>query len=98
MHAMGVFDAGRVWVELDGTPCPLLDGKDCSVYDVRPYQCRRFQCHRAPGEAFDPSGPLGCKNLSDRLEQSAETRKAYKRNQQKAMKWANTHGWTGREE
>lgn len=78
--------------------CPFLaGGGDCLVYEARPFKCRQFQCHRAPGEAFDPSGPLGCRNLSDRLEQSAETRTAYAKNQKKAQKWALTHGWTGRE-
>lgn len=85
------------FIEIQAHPCPFLDGNRCSVYEARPYQCRRFQCHRAPGEAFDPSGPLGCKNLSDRLEQSRETRRAYAQNQRKAMKWALKHGWTGRE-
>ena len=85
------------WMELQAHPCPLLDGNRCSVYEARPYQCRRFQCHRAPGEAFDPSGPLGCKNLSDRLLQSRETRRAYALNQRKAARWALAHGWTGRE-
>ena len=85
------------WVELIAGPCPLLEGNRCTVYDVRPYQCRRFQCHRAPGEVFDPSGPLGCANLSERLTQDRETRRAYALNQRKAMKWANRHGWTGQE-
>lgn len=86
------------WIELQAAPCPLLDGNTCTVYDVRPYQCRRFQCRRAPGEAFDPSGPLGCRNLSDRLEQDRETRRSYALNQRKAQKWALRHGWTGNEE
>ena len=85
------------WVELQCHPCPLLDGNRCTVYAVRPYQCRRFQCHREAGEAFDPTGPLGCRNLSDRLEQSRATRRAYALNQRKAARWGLSHGWTGDE-
>jgi Fe-S-cluster containining protein len=83
--------------ELKAAPCPLLVDNQCSVYAVRPFVCRRFQCHRAAGEAFDPSGPLGCKNLSDRLEQSRVTRRAYALNQRKAARWGLAHGWKGDE-
>jgi Fe-S-cluster containining protein len=48
------------WMHLVAAPCPLLVDNQCSVYAVRPFVCRRFQCHRAAGEAFDPSGPFGC--------------------------------------
>ena len=85
------------FVELKAAPCPFLSGNTCTVYPVRPFKCRQFQCHRALGEAFDPNGPLGCQNLSDRLLQSRETRRAYALNQRKAQKWALAHGWTGRE-
>jgi Fe-S-cluster containining protein len=85
------------WMHLVAAPCPLLVDNQCSVYAVRPFVCRRFQCHREAGEAFDPSGPLGCRNLSDRLEQSRVTRRAYALNQRKASKWALQHGWSGQE-
>jgi Fe-S-cluster containining protein len=85
------------YVELQAAPCPLLVDNQCSVYAVRPFVCRRFQCHREAGEAFDPSGPFGCRNLSDRLEQSRVTRRAYALNQRKASKWALAHGWKGDE-
>jgi Fe-S-cluster containining protein len=85
------------WWELQAAPCPLLVDNQCSVYAVRPFVCRRFQCHRAAGEAFDPSGPLGCRNLSDRLDQSRVTRRAYALNQRKAARWALKMGWKGDE-
>jgi Fe-S-cluster containining protein len=85
------------WTELKAAPCPLLVDNQCSVYSVRPYVCRRFQCHREAGEAFDPSGPLGCRNLSDRLEHSRVTRRAYALNQRKAARWGLAHGWKGDE-
>jgi Fe-S-cluster containining protein len=85
------------FVELVAQPCPLLAGNSCSVYEVRPFNCRRFMCFRDEGEAFDSSGPLGCKNLSDRVEQDRPTRRAYLLNERKAQKWALRHGWTGRE-
>src|SRR3990167_4397705 len=86
------------WLFLQAAPCPLLEGNQCSVHAVRPYKCRQFGCYRAPGEAFDPSGPLGCANLSDRLTQDRETRRAYPLNQRKAGRWALTMGWKGTEE
>lgn len=82
---------------LRGGPCPFLTAdQQCAVYEVRPYVCRRFVCYRAAGEVFDPSGDLGCANLSQRLT-IREYRKDYARRQQDAQRWALTHGWTGRE-
>jgi hypothetical protein len=56
--------------------CPLLTTQDgqasCSVYEVRPYNCRRFGCFRPDPatEPLEPGGPMGCYNASDRAEQS----------------------------
>jgi len=37
--------------------CPLLDadGKRCTVYEVRPFGCRTFFCHRVQGPARQPA-------------------------------------------
>ncbi len=86
-------DPGR-FVVLDGTPCPFLGADNlCTVYDVRPTNCRRFMCQRAPGEPFLSGGPLGCLNLSIRVVKSRKVRRAYEQNQRKAHKWAVQHGW-----
>ena len=74
--------------ELDGTPT-------CTVYDVRPYQCRRFMCLREEGEPFRAGGPMGCRNLSDRLETNRHALAFYGSHQRRAQKsWADAHGWT----
>ena len=85
------------FVELHAAPCPLLEGTRCTVYPVRPFKCRQFQCHRVPGEAFEAGGPAGCLNLSDRFQQSRDVRRAYALNTRKAGHWALKMGWTGRE-
>ena len=37
--------------------CPFLDatGKRCTVYDVRPFGCRTFFCHRVTGPTKQPA-------------------------------------------
>ena len=85
------------WRLLKGTPCPMLDeNKRCRVYDVRPYNCRRFQCLRVAGEDYIPSDDahLGCANLYVRLTQSRSARNQYRRNQRHHQPWALAHGWT----
>lgn len=81
-------------------PCPLLseDGL-CSVYEVRPYNCRRFGCYRPDPktEAFEPEPvpPFFCKNLSDRIQQSYRVEAQYRTTQRHAQReWAETHGWS----
>lgn len=80
--------------------CPYLDRElngdaTCSIHESRPYQCRRFQCQRPDPstEPYEASGPLGCKNLTDRLEQSRYALKFYESNQHRAQPWARAHGW-----
>src|SRR5262249_40863386 len=49
-----------------------LDGRAiCRIYEARPVNCRRFQCQRpdVTTEPWEDGGPLGCRNLSDRLDQ-----------------------------
>lgn len=83
------------FVMLHGSPCPYLGAdKRCTVYEVRPYQCRRFMCLREPGEPFLTGGPMGCLNLSVRVQESRQARRDYARNQRKAQRWAVKHGWT----
>lgn len=92
------------FVYLKGQPCPLLqDGPQatCTIWPVRPYNCRRFGCFR-PDVATEPyeSEPLdpehlrlGCANLSDRLADRG-VRRAYAQMQRKAQRWALKHGWS----
>jgi Fe-S-cluster containining protein len=89
------------FVALRARPCPLLETDAaghavCTVYDVRPYSCRRFGCYR-PDPAREPyeEGPDGeCRNLVDRVMQSRDVRRAYALQQRKAQRWALRHGWT----
>lgn len=68
----------------------------CRVYDVRPFNCRRFGCFR-PSPEKEPleldHSKLGCKNLTDRIGNSSEVLRAYRRMQRDAQPWAVAHGW-----
>lgn len=88
------------WAALQAAPCPLLerdaDGLAvCSVYDVRPYNCRRFACGRVSPEreAFEMTPDGVCLNMADRFAQSKPFRSWAKRLQRQAHAWADAHGW-----
>ena len=89
------------FVTLRGQPCPLLNADNsCSVYPMRPYQCRRWGCFR-PDPKTEPLevdfGFLGAKNTRERYAHSRGVRKQMKAMQTKGQKWARAHGWTGNE-
>lgn len=96
------------FVNLVAKPCPLLRGtNECSVHDVRPFNCRRFGClrpdpqieplHMAPLSPFVRYGTVGCSNLRERLMQSKMARRVYAKLQQRGFRWAYAHGWGGHE-
>lgn len=77
------------FVEYRG-PCPLLEGRLCGVYPVRPYACRRFQCWKQPGESYEQAMAY----WADRMRTVRVIRREYAQNQRKSQKWALAHGWT----
>lgn len=79
------------FVALKAKPCPLYAFSSCLVYAVRPYACRRFACLRPDvrAEPFEPAGT----NMSDRTQTSRVARRMMQRIQNKAMGWAQAHGW-----
>lgn len=87
------------FVALQAQPCPLFDAttKQCRIYAFRPYNCRRFACMR-PDPATEPlrlhhkTGE--CLNWLIRVKQSRPARRLYQRIQNRAMGWAQSHGWT----
>lgn len=86
------------FVFLRARPCPYFrrDAKQkglCTVYAVRPYNCRRFMCARVPGEAWQENEHGACLNLEDRLNQSRPFRRFYAVVQRRAQTWARAHGW-----
>ena len=89
--------APRGLVAMLGAPCPMLKDNLCSVYPVRPYNCRRFGCYRpdVTKEPFEKGTveQLGCVNLADRLG-DRRVRRDYALNQRKAMRWARKMGWS----
>jgi Fe-S-cluster containining protein len=70
------------FVRLLAAPCPLYaDG--CTVYDVRPYNCRRFACQRTDydTQAYD-QGPQTRQDVRQLVVL-----------QRHAQRWGRTHGW-----
>lgn len=84
-------DLDESFVALKAGPCPLYVFGDCTVYDVRPYNCRRFVCLRpdVTAEPFEANGA----NMMDRVVTSRPMRRLAQRVQQKAQQWAASHGW-----
>jgi len=85
---------GTPHLHIAGT-CPLLtnDGK-CSVYDVRPLNCRTFFCGRANIEEpleYDKNGT--CLNSTRRAKTDSRWRKFLKFHLLKHRKWARKGGW-----
>lgn len=89
------------FVFMKAGPCPfLIDGPigktQCSAHSIRPYNCRRFQCQRPDPkvEAFEHGGDMGCRNLSDRVDNSRVARRQYEVSQRRAQKVARGMGWS----
>jgi Fe-S-cluster containining protein len=80
------------FVALKAAPCPLYWKGECTVYAVRPYNCRRFACLRPDpkAEPFEPDGG----NLLKRVQQSRVALRMAKRIQNRAQVWALKMGWT----
>lgn len=88
-------DRDDQFVRLQTGPCPLLaDDGSCSVYDVRPYNCRRFVCLREKDEPWRETPQGACANVEDRLATSYQAVAFYKTQQRYAQDWAAAHGWT----
>lgn len=84
-------DVGDGFVALKAQPCPLFAFSRCLVYDVRPYNCRRFGCMRPDptAEAFEPDGG----NMMARVKVSRVALRMATRMQRKAQVWARKMGW-----
>lgn len=85
------------FVALKAQPCPFFIFGDCLVYEVRPYNCRRFACLR-PDPKLEPwedgDGPTKCKNTDDRIATSRIALRMMKLFQRKAQRWALKYGWS----
>ena len=95
-YAQGVPAPSPKFYILEKGPCPYLAGDNtCLVYDIRPYNCRRFACGRTDPtqESLESGGSMGCYNLSDRLETSLRFMEWYRAFQRRAQDWARLHGW-----
>lgn len=84
---------GDGFVALKAAPCPLYAFKTCLVYEVRPFNCRRFACMRpdVKAEPFEADG----RNMTDRTKTSRVAWRLGKQIQRKAQRWARKMGWVG---
>lgn len=87
----------RGFVALAAKPCPYLDGSSCSVYEARPYNCRRTLCGREDPRreplTLSTRGPIGFQSADDRFHASRAFRRLVIRMTERAQKWALAHGW-----
>jgi Fe-S-cluster containining protein len=76
------------FVRLSAGPCPLLAGTNtCTVYAVRPYNCRRYGCLRddVTTEPWQDGWPEP---------KTREQRRSLVVLQRHGQRWARSHGWT----
>ena len=86
----------RRFIKLLARPCPFLSAeKQCTVYDIRPYNCRRFICGRPSGsdEPWEDTPDGRCANVTERQEQSLEFFTHAIDVQSAAQPWALANGW-----
>ena len=82
-------DVDAKFLAIKAGPCPLHIFNRCTVYDVRPYNCRRFACLR-PDPASEPFEAMG---WDVRVKVSRAARRMLATYQRKAQRWAVQHGW-----
>jgi Fe-S-cluster containining protein len=81
-------DADSRFVRLQAGPCPLLaDDARCSVYAVRPMNCRRYQCGR------DGDEPWSDAEVPVRVFTDRDFRRQYALNERHAQQWGRQMGW-----
>jgi Fe-S-cluster containining protein len=84
-----VAERGDGFLSMQAGPCPFLEGNDCTVYAVRPLNCRRFMCGRDSKDEPFPVEAVPMKVLASR-----DLRRQYALNQRRAMaRWGHSHGW-----
>lgn len=83
-------DGGNFLIMKAG-PCPFFAFNTCTVYEHRPYNCRRFGCMRpnVEEEEFYPDGS----NMDIRVDNDKDAAKLARWMQKRAQPWAAAHGW-----
>lgn len=83
------------FVKLKAQPCPLFLFGECSVYEHRPFNCRRFVCLRpdVKAEPFEQDEFGQNLNLMERVATSRPALRLAQKVQRKAHRWAIKHGW-----
>ena len=76
-------------------PCIALKGKECLIYEHRPWTCRQFLCGKEYKEDRRPWKGDGTfnKEYFGKLLKNERFIKIKKRIEKEGAKWANSHGW-----
>jgi len=79
------------FVRLLAHPCPLFEqtSRTCTVYAVRPFNCRRFACGRRDVTAE----PFVDVMIPDRARTDRAFRRQLQLIERRGRQWAQTHGW-----
>lgn len=75
------------WVRLQAGPCPFYRS-GCTIYEIRPYNCRRFSCGR-----WEPDREPFMANPMVLIRGNNDLRWSYRDQQRAAQPWAKAHGW-----
>lgn len=79
---------GERFLLLQARPCPYYDN-GCTVYSVRPYNCRRYAC----GREDIKTEPWEDSAVPERFHKDRQFRRQLIVIQRHAQRWARSHGW-----
>ena len=74
-------------------PCPFLKNNQCSIYPIRPCQCRLYHCGRLKPTDRRLEGIVDIRFL---MLQNPEYKRFKEAMDKEAVDWGNRHGWNWR--
>ncbi len=75
---------------LSKNSCPFLKENFCSIYEIRPCQCRLYHCGRVNESDF----PLKfLSNIKELMSVNSEYKIFREEMEKEAIEWGNKHGW-----
>jgi Fe-S-cluster containining protein len=87
---LDVIQVGKDRFRGRGSVCPLFLNSECSVYEIRPCQCRLFHCGR---RSLTETKLATITEIQKMMEQDPEYREFKIRMDEEAIIWGNAHCW-----